>query len=318
ADCAQPAVDDGCEVTLGSDTDCAACGHDCEGGSCTAGDCSAFSLASDFGTVLSLAVDANNVYWANQQNSTVESVPVGGGGVTLLKPGAGNAWYVTLDGTHVYWANESTNLLGRVPKGGGADDVVVAGHADAVGVNDTTAFYLQDQGLWTTPKAGGGSPVNVASFSVPLDLVVDGDDVFVSDAGLQGIRHYDASTNSAVQLYVLVGNDVPNRIALDASHIFFTGGGNGKVWSGTRDGQTLTEIVALSGNTAGLALSATHVYFTDSFNGEIRRVPKAGGAHELIATGQADAGPIGVDANAVYWARTTGGDIYKKVLAPAP
>lgn len=319
ADCATPAVDDGCEVTLGTDDHCAACGHDCEGGSCTAGECSAYTLATDTGQVPAIALDADTLFWVNDQNYTVKSIPSAGGGVTLLEIGVGSCWRVTFDDTHVYWAARSTNRLGRVPKGGGTDEVVVAAYADAVAVNDTNAFYLMDQGLHITPKDGSGTPDWVASYSSPVDLAVDGNEVFITDAGFQGIRTYNVDTEVSGQLYSVIGADTPDEIAIDATHVYFTGAGSqGKVWSGTRDGQTLIELVSMSGATSGLALTDTHVYFTVPSTGEIRRVPKEGGDNELIEGGQAEVDPIAVDDYAVYWARAGSGDIYKKVLTPEP
>jgi hypothetical protein len=61
-------------------------------------------LASDAGNEpWGLAVDEAAVYYASQQNGTVESVPIGGGCVTTLGSASGGATGVAVDATSVYF-----------------------------------------------------------------------------------------------------------------------------------------------------------------------------------------------------------------------
>ena len=50
-----------------------------------------------------------------------------------------------------------------------------------------------------------------------------------------------------------------------------------------------------------LALDASHVYWTDARRGLVLRVAKAGGEPEILARDQQSPGEIVRDADSVYW-----------------
>ena len=68
-----------------------------------------------------IAVDATSVYVAGYGNGTVLKVPIGGGTITTLVTGQGNAgaggspWAVAVDSTSVYWGSNST-IMKVTPK----------------------------------------------------------------------------------------------------------------------------------------------------------------------------------------------------------
>jgi hypothetical protein len=68
-----------------------------------------------------VAVDATNVYWA--QETSIFSRPLGGGATTTLVSGVGPT-DIAVDASHVYWTERSTNSINKVPITGGAATVV--------------------------------------------------------------------------------------------------------------------------------------------------------------------------------------------------
>jgi hypothetical protein len=66
-----------------------------------------------------LAVDATNLYWTNQGDSTVVTAPkIGGSKPQVLAEGQNAPGAIHVDATNVYWINEggTTNKLGALMK----------------------------------------------------------------------------------------------------------------------------------------------------------------------------------------------------------
>jgi streptogramin lyase len=106
------------------------------------------SLASGQGFPFALAVDANNVYWTNEQDGgSVLSMPNTGGTPTTLATGCGTS-RLTVDAANVYFTNPGTQndgLVLSVPIGGGTVTTLVTGQAapEAI-VNDASSLYWVD------------------------------------------------------------------------------------------------------------------------------------------------------------------------------
>ncbi|MEZ4225221.1 MAG: hypothetical protein R3B13_29995 [Polyangiaceae bacterium] len=105
---------DGCETDGSQDSkNCGTCGHDCLAGSCQAGVCQPFILATGQSDVTGLIADGNTVYWSYGGSGAggVRQAPANGSGTpsslttTLTKPGR-----LALDSTNVYAAAVDSGL----------------------------------------------------------------------------------------------------------------------------------------------------------------------------------------------------------------
>jgi hypothetical protein len=97
-----------------------------------------------------LAVDADNVYWAEARNGTIMSVPVTGGVATTLASGLNDPDQIAIDDCNLYVTTgfESGSGAGtiiRVAKDGHAVTTLATGQNDPSGIAvDSTSVY------WTT------------------------------------------------------------------------------------------------------------------------------------------------------------------------
>lgn len=79
----------GCVDLAQSQTNCGACDHGCNGGSCLASACGAYVVAMQptTGAVVNLATDGTRVVWADSSKFAIEQVPATGGSAVQLAMG---------------------------------------------------------------------------------------------------------------------------------------------------------------------------------------------------------------------------------------
>jgi hypothetical protein len=142
-----------CVDTSSDPSHCGRCGHDCQGGTCSAGACQPVTLASGQNSPSEIAVDATSVYWTNYYGGTVMKVPLGGGSVTTLASGQNVPGGIAVDATSVYWTNKGTSAnnytdgtVMKVPLGGGSATTLASGQNGARGIAvDATSVYWTNQ-----------------------------------------------------------------------------------------------------------------------------------------------------------------------------
>jgi len=60
-----------------------------------------------------LAIDANDVYWTEDNSGMIRSVPKNGGNTTTLASGQGGLGCIATDGAHVYWGAQTDAAIRR-------------------------------------------------------------------------------------------------------------------------------------------------------------------------------------------------------------
>lgn len=181
---------------------CGSCGHDCVGGTCTAGVCDAVTMAVGLDVPLSLAVDATHVYLVDINANLVQrQVKDGSAPLETIAAGLNAPRGTCVDATYVYFVDYIStpgSTLGgtawRVVKDGSAPAEVLGtfpfGGPIALAADDTSLYVLAAPGyaIHRFPKAGGAPTTVVASWPSPLlSLAVDSTDLYVTGTSPDGV-----------------------------------------------------------------------------------------------------------------------------------
>jgi len=222
---------------------------------------------------MGIAVDTDNVYWANQLGGSIMKLALLTGGQPVALPT--NEDYpqaLAVDATNVYWSNFSyTGSVVKVPIVGGTKVTIASG----AGMTNTS------------------------------QMVIDGTNAYFTNLG-------DGASTGSVMKAPLVGGasstivafeDYPSAIALWSGSVFYSHSGvippaTSKVSVG---GGAVTPLSSLSANS--IAVDATGVYLATQT--QILKVPLAGGTAVVLSAAQNSSSVI-VDATNVYWANSTG------------
>jgi hypothetical protein len=222
---------------------CGGCGVVCNT-TCTNGVCPLIAPDSGVPPVVGdnacLTVDSANVYWGTGTTTgSVWSVPIAGGTPTQVVGNQSTPHPMASDGTNLYFGNQGTagtctGSIQRVPVGG----------------------------------AVTATPIATAQ-CVPLDVVVDANNVYWTNSGDGSVWKSDKTTPNPINL-------VPASTA---------------------------------GHAAYLRVDATNVYFTDTAGGVVNRVPIAGGnVTAMTTTGIPTPTHIAIDGtNAYFGSRSASG-----------
>lgn len=236
--CTQTTCGDQCVDLMTDVNNCGACGHVCGCGStsCTAGICDAHVLAANQGAPVVLALHNDKLYWGNDVDRTVSTVPVAGGTASVLYPGHTQVRGFAFDATRVYLTRFVFNIVeSGALDGSGTGNFTNAREPGAAGIaTDANAVY------WATYD---GSTTGLIRTS-PL-----------------GARGTGAT--------LVTGQVRPDGVAVDAASIYWTTNNptTGTVMKVPLAGGTPVPLAETQASPHSIAVAGGFVYWTNQGDG---------------------------------------------------
>jgi hypothetical protein len=260
------------------------------------------TLASGQRNPGTIAVDNDNVYWANTDSdhpndSIVQVAKCGGAPITLVsgQPSIGG---IAVHGANVYWGRaqprEWPGHILRVPIGGGAVTTLVSGvYARALAVDDESIYWVNAP--WNEPNSVMRVPVNGGK---PTTL-------YAASNAVSGPREDIESL--ALDLTNVYWSLIVTQPAApqSTSVVLATPLGGGET-------STLTTLGNVpSSYLSNIAVNATDLFWLrtaeDGGDTVVMRVPLAGGRPDALTTpAYFRTGPLAADRERVYWVESSG------------
>jgi len=241
-----------------------------------------------------VAVRSGQLFWTNNVPSgSVMTEPTAGGTPTPIATGQGSPDLLAVDDANVYWTNtEDAGSVVLSHRNGGAP-VTLATEQDAptgIAVYDGSVYWT-DYGaggsLMTVSASGGGIPETLVPAQVfPFGIAVDATGAYWASQGNVGSsgsiyfepsKSFNPGQTSAYVIVLATNQDVPTRIALDESYVYWTNAGtgltDGSIFKVLRAKPSKPITLATSqGSPFGIAVDATSVYWTDFDSGAVMKL----------------------------------------------
>jgi hypothetical protein len=305
-------------VHLGSDPqNCGACGHDCEGGACSAGACQPVVVTSGtWGSSAATALATSIAfYWEEDVNAcscsaSFLSVSDGAdaGPPHLIAQNQDNPTpVVDYAGTLYYGLVYSSAIVSLAPDGTVSTLTTVAGQPEGVAVDGTNVYWtdIAGQQILATSVTGGAVATIAAGTADMSFIAVDDTNVYWSEPTTHAIvKATKAPGSVAITLTTAYPN--PEGVVAQGGQVYFSadegGISGGGIFRISPDGSGLKELAAPLGGAYFIATDATDVYWTGLGLG---KAPLAGGATTtLAATGETYG--LGVTKDSIFWVEADG------------
>jgi hypothetical protein len=316
-----------CNGQCSDSQNCGACGHDCAGGSCIAGQCQPFAMTTGqpFRNYLvccaepaSLVVRDTGIFWADGI-STLAGMPLDGGTVTTYATNQHEPDALAVDSTNIYWTNfGNPGDVHEAPVAGGpGPDIMLASSQyipRGIAVDSTWVYWTGDVGAGTISKMlidGGGSPIIFASAqNYPVPLGTDGTHLFWTIQGSPSAVVYAPLSGGAAANLATVGNmDLLTTMVVGPTGVFWVNG------SASIQGTPLTGGIVntyVSSETVdGIAADNSYIYYTNSR--DVKKVSLSGGNPTAVATSQPGPWAIATYGNFIYWLNIGDGSVMRLV-----
>jgi hypothetical protein len=164
---------------------CGRCGHDCQGGACTAGACQPVQIFADTKGPYGIGVDATSVYWSDNGYinkcdkrgcsqptvlAWIDGVSAGPGAIGPL---------IVVDATNVYWADNGGVRSCATSGCGQAPATLSSAGSAPLAVQGGSLFFEDVSGVVSCPVTGcGAQPTVVAANSGGRFMAADSQNVY--------------------------------------------------------------------------------------------------------------------------------------------
>jgi hypothetical protein len=221
-----------------------------------------------------IAVGATAVYWTN---GDVMRVPIGGGEAVALAV-AQTLGPVAVNATDVYWADNSGGLMKVPVTGGPAVTLMagtnMAGtNVGAIALDAKNVYFVAGNAVFAM-RLGGGAPKQLAQSANPQNIVVDSTSVYWTDTPLfQSGTIFKVPIAGGKPAMLASAIMDPFGLAVDATSVYWADGNT--VMKVPVAGGTSTTFASGDATVFGVAVDATSVYWTNDVGSlEVMLTPK--------------------------------------------
>ncbi len=265
--------------------DCGTCGHDCQGGQCSAGKCQSVALATGKGRLMMVLAEGTHVYYGGDGVDVRRVNADGSGDIAIAPAGSTNdtkewTYDSALAAGAVLWGNDWVHLGVRgcpTPDCTGGPKLYEDGLSNihALAYNAAHAVVFFDD----------GATLRVASWpsGTPGDFVTAQDSITEATADDTSV-YWTSCTLAPTSCYIRA-----HQVA---------------------GGSTVDLVTDWSIEPFGMSAGGGYLFMTDAGTGSVYSTPLPGGSGAaeptLVGTAGIDARKVFATANKVYWAVSSG------------
>jgi len=308
----------GCEQSLDDSKHCGACGHDCQGGGCTAGVCQPVTLATGLPGPSAIAI-AGGLVWVATNKTTcttagctttrnLVSVPKTGGTVTTVVPNSGDIRDIAVDSNDNLVLIANKDIFQLAPGQTVLVKLADGGDPTAIAVNATHVFWPTNGALRRLARSDNTTSDLLSNNVNDWSAEILGDTLFFYGKG-SGDGVYRVPTSGGAATLVSPGKVW--ALAVDTANVYWTDENNpGSVWKAPVGSGAATALASAQGRPKPILADGTHVFWWNREKAQLMRAPGASSATvELYAHNNNSDAVIAMDSTSIYWVENDDGTL---------